>query len=152
MFFGPLRPLSPDVHLCELLDEIGHGVRLGAWVSGCSPGQRVYRTQGRPTSLLLSPDLGFLLQRCSRIVLRQGGKPSTLQAETIIQWRALQVATATPWLPGYEKLAALFPGTELQEGGLLIPLGGRSPEQILVECLASGMRVIRSNIVYDGRA
>jgi hypothetical protein len=148
MFFGPLRPLSPEIRLSDLLRDISPVRGLGAWVSGCSSGQRIYLAQGRPVSLLLSPDLGFLLHQCSRIVVRQSGRPSTLKAESIIQWRALQVATATPWLPGYQRLAEQYPGLHLRPNGVVVPLRARSPEEVLAECLASGLQISSSRVIY----
>lgn len=148
MFLGPLRPLPPDVRLCALLVDVCQGGTLGAWVSRCSPGQRVYRAYDLSVSLLLNADLGFLLSRCARVVVREGERPVSLDADTIIQWRALQVATATPWLPGCERLVALFPGIERRAGGMLIPLRQRSPEEILAQCLASGLEITGSKVTY----
>jgi hypothetical protein len=148
MFFGPLRPLSPEIRLSDLLRHISPARELGAWVSGCPSGRRLNLAQGRPVSLLLSADLGFLLHRCSRIVVRQGEKPSTLNAESIIQWRALQVVTATPWLPGYQRLAEQLPGVHLKPDGVVVPLRTRSPEEVLAECLASGLQISSSRVIY----
>lgn len=152
MFLGPLRPLPPDVLLSALLRDVRQGGTLGAWVSGCSVGRRVYRAYEPRVSLLLSADLGFLLGRCTRVVVREGERPVILDADTIIQWRALQVATATPWLPGCERLVALFPGIERRAGGMLIPVWQRSPEEILAQCLASGLQITGSRVTYASPA
>jgi hypothetical protein len=150
MFLGPPRPLPSKLGLGDLLTHARPREPLGAWVSGCSPGQRIYRTRDTAASLLLSQDLGFLLTRCSRIVVRSGERPVLLKADTIIQWRALQVATATPYLPGLPRLHAMFPGLRVSTAGLLVPVGKESPEQVLAVCLEEGVRVSGSRIVYEG--
>jgi len=71
-----------------------------------------------------------------------------LEAEAVIQWRTLQVATATPYLSGLQRLSAQFPGLHADRTGFLVPLPTGSPEEVLAECLASGVHVLGSRIVY----
>jgi hypothetical protein len=149
MFQGPLRPLSSHLTLRSLFAHARPHETLGAWLSGCSHWQRINGTSGARASLLLSPDLGFLLTRCSRVVVREGERPVALEADTVIQWRALQVATATPYLPGFERLQTLFPGLHVTPSGFLIPVGKESPEEVLALCVEEGMRVSGSRIVYE---
>lgn len=151
MFQGPLRPLSSHLTLRSLLAHARPHETLGAWVFGCSHRQRIHETRSARASLLVSPDLGFLLTRCCRIVVREGERPVALEADTVIQWRALQVATATPYLPGFARLQALFPGLHVTTSGFLIPVGKESPEEALALCVEEGMRVSGSRIVYVGK-
>ena len=70
--------------------------------------------------------------------------------DTVIQWRALQIATATPYLPGFARLQTLFPGLQVTTSGFLIPMRKESPEEVLALCVEEGMRVTGSRIVYVG--
>jgi hypothetical protein len=103
-----------------------------------------------PSRVLASGDLGLLLDRCERVALRQGDQAVVLETETIIEWRALQVATALPCLPGIERLGELFPGLRIHPTSILVPLHTRSPEDVLSCCIAEGIPVAGSRIVYDG--
>jgi hypothetical protein len=152
MFRGPPLPLLPDLPLSELLAKARATEALGAWVRGSCPRQRIYRVDhGGAGHVLVSSDLGFLLTRCDRVVVREGHRPVVLEAATIIQWRALQVATATPYLPGLERLRILFPGLQSRSNGVLVPLCEHSPEEVLARCLAEGVQVIGSRVVYAGK-
>jgi hypothetical protein len=71
-----------------------------------------------------------------------------LDVAVVIQWRALQVVTATPYLSGLERLTAQFPGLHPNPIGLLVPIPTRSPEEVLAECLAQGIQVDGSRIIY----
>lgn len=152
MFVGPPLPLPGTTRLPELLAHAQTSGVLGAWVRGCSPVQRVYELRhpagGR---VIAGPDLGFLLARCHRVVVRQGEVPLVLDAETVIQWRALQVATAMPYLPGLGRLRDLYSDLESCENALLIPLRRRTPEEVLAQCLREGLQVTGSHIVYSGK-
>jgi hypothetical protein len=132
MFSGPPLPLPTDLPLNFLLDRIQASEILGAWVRRAAHQLRL-RSTARISSrrLLVSADLGFLLSRCNRVALREGSAPVILATDTVIQWRTLQVITGLPHLPG-----------------LLVPIGTRSPEEVLAECLASGMQVCGSRVVY----
>jgi hypothetical protein len=72
-----------------------------------------------------------------------------LPSEAVIQWRALQVATATPYLPGLERMLVLFPRLEVMTGGFQVPLRAESAEDVLSRCVCEGIRVIGSRIVYS---
>jgi hypothetical protein len=150
MFSGPPLPLQSDLPLNALLDQIRTSEILGAWVRGAAhrlPLRETARSTGR--QLLVSDDLGFLLGRCNRIALREGFRTVFLDAGRIIQWRTLQVITALPHLPRVERLSQLFPGVVYcGAAGLLIPISAKSPEQVLAECLAIGMQVTGSRVVY----
>jgi hypothetical protein len=71
-----------------------------------------------------------------------------LQAELLIQWRVLQVVTGTPYLPGLERLSDIFRTAHLGPTGFQIPIPTRTPEEVLRECLAYGIPVAGSRIVY----
>jgi hypothetical protein len=150
MFSGLLSPLSADLPLSQLLAHASVSEDLGAWIPGGVAVLRIYRVARVPRGrVLASSDLGFLVGRCSRIAVRQGQQVEVLAAEAVIQWRALQVATATPYLPGLERLRALFPELRSTASGLVVPIGGQSPEEVLARCLAEGVRVTGSRIVYS---
>jgi len=102
-------------------------------------------------SVLASADLGFLLGRCVEVAVREGERTIVLASEMVIGWRALQVATATPYLPGLDRLEALFPGLRSTTDGFLVPVGKESPEVVLALCLEEGMRVSGSRVVYQPR-
>jgi hypothetical protein len=150
MFSGPPLPLQLDLPLDFLLDNVRVSEILGAWVK-CSTQLRLHnatRTGGR---ILVSADLGFLLGRCNRVALREASTPVILDADTVIRWRTLQVITGLPYLPGIERLARQFPGI-IRSGPLevLIPIATGSPEEVLAECLAAGMQISGSRVVYRG--
>ncbi len=148
MFSGPLLPLSPDLPLSRLLAYAGTPETLGAWIRGVAA-LHIHRVDRAPSArVLASSDLGYLLRRCSRLAVRAGKQVAVLSAETVIQWRALQVATATPYLPGVQRLAPAFPGLRVTSSGFLVPLRNESPEDVLVHCLEQGLRVTGSRIVY----
>lgn len=96
----------------------------------------------------MSADLGFLLGRCSRVAIREGNEPIVVSVEVLIQWRALQVVAATPYLPGLKRLSAIFPGLQPIPAGFQVPLPTRSSEEVLAECVAQGIPVAGSRIVY----
>jgi len=150
MFFGPPLPLSSRHSLGELLAHARPCETLGAWVRGCSPGQHIVRIGGAAAyRVLASSDLGLLLSRCDRILLREAERPVLLEASALIEWRALQVATATPYLPGLERLKALFPGLCASDTTMRVPLGAHEPEEVLACCLAEGIQVTGSSVVYS---
>ena len=97
----------------------------------------------------MSADLGLLLGRCSRVALREGKEAVVLEASQLIQWRALQVVTATPYLPKIERLKDLFPGADLNPAGFQVPIQGRPPEEVLADCLRHAIPVSGSRIVYS---
>ena len=150
MFAGAPLPLSPDVPLSRLLALTSRADPLGAWVSACRHVVRIYRL-GQPTlhQVLASSDLGFLLGRCARVAVREGCHVKVLSSEAVIHWRALQVATATPYLPGLERMRALFPHLHMTSTGFRVPLRTESAEAVLARCVSEGLRVTGSRIVYS---
>lgn len=149
MFDGPPLPLSPDVRIEQLLTHCPPAAPLGAWVRLSVPRLQIYRIPLRASCCVLaSPDLGFLLSRCDTIALREGERIRVLPSPTIIQWRALQVATATPHLPGLRRLRLEYPEMHTSMDGLLIPIRQQSPEEVLGRCVAEGVRVKSSRVVY----
>jgi hypothetical protein len=98
--------------------------------------------------VLASPDLRFLLGRCPRVAVREGRHVKVLPSEAVIHWRALQITTATPYLPDMERMRALFPRLQLTNGGFQVPLHTESAEEVLSRCVSEGLRVTGSVIVY----
>jgi hypothetical protein len=149
MFAGAPLPLSPDVRLSHLLALTRPGDPLGAWVSTCRHRLRIYRVE-QPTfrQVLACADLGFLLGRCARVAVREGRHVRVLASQSVIHWRALQVATAIPYLPGVERMRALFPRLYATPGGFRVPLHTESAEEVLARCVSEGLRVTGSVIVY----
>ena len=150
MLSGPPLPLPRDIPLHQLLACARHPGTLGAWVCGSVRTLHVYEARRQVARrLLIAPDLGHLLSRCDWIVLREGDHALVLEASAVIQWRSLQVVTATPFLPCPERLNQLFPGAEVEAAGFLVPLSNRAPELILSDCVRNGIPVRKSQIVYS---
>jgi hypothetical protein len=99
-------------------------------------------------ALLASHDLGFLLRRCERILLRVEGRATVLPAETLIAWRTLQVVVGSPYLPGVSTLRRVFPGLIVADGRLALPLGLEPAEPALAACAAERVPVAASWIEY----
>ena len=149
MFHGCPLPLSPDVPLSELLALARPPRQLGAWIRGSVSRLHIHEAQpGARRRVLASPDLGFLLGRCAEVAVREGERIIVGGSETLIAWRALQVATGTPYLPGVQRLQVLLPGLRFTPGGFLVPVGRGSPEEVLALCLEEGLRVTGSRMVY----
>lgn len=152
MFQGPPLPLSPDVPLSELLAYSRPPRQLGAWIRGGISRLHVHKVPPHSRcSVLASADLGFLLRHCGEVALREGDRTIVLASETVIEWRALQVATATPYLPGVDRLEALLPGLRSAPYGFLVPVEKLSAEEVLALCLEEGVRVNGSRVVYQPR-
>jgi len=98
--------------------------------------------------LLASEDLGALLRRCRRVVVRDGTHVVACPSERLIQWRVLEIVLGTPYLPPPEQLRTLFPTLRVREGTLALPLGLGSAEEALGTCAAAGVPVIASRIRY----
>jgi hypothetical protein len=122
---------------------------LGVWLREARYPAKVRGTHGYGRSgLLASADLGFLLGRCSHVALREETEAVVLPTELVIQWRSLQVVTATPWLPEIDRLAEVVPGAHLDLTGFHVPLHGRVPEEVLADCLSHAIPVAGSRIIY----
>jgi hypothetical protein len=149
MFSGPPLPLPHELPLCQLLSLSQSRTGLGAWVRACARSLHVYPTGvGRCSPVLISGDLGSLLQCCSQVAVREGSQPLVLDSELLIQWRALQVVTGTPYLPCLERLKQIFPDADLEPTGFMVPTQNRSPEEILANCVTHEIQVAGSRIVY----
>jgi hypothetical protein len=149
MFWGPPLPLPDDYPVHQLVGLTVDSAGFGAWLRGVQRELRLCaRAAGRCGRVLVSGDLGVLLRCCRRIAVREGTRPVVLEAEVVIQWRTLQVVTATPYLPGLERLRDQFPGLQLNPAGLSVPIRAWSPEAVLAECLAHGIQVTGSRVVY----
>jgi len=152
MFHGSPLPLSPDVTLRELLGYGRPPGQLGAWIRGNVCRLHIHEVPAHSRcSVLASADLGFLLRRCVEVAVREGNRTIVLASETMIAWRALQVATATPYLPGLDRLEAVFPGLRSTPNGFLVPVVKQSAEEVLALCLEEGMQVRGSRVVYHPR-
>ena len=76
------------------------------------------------------------------------GPPLPLTAQTAIQWRALQIVTPTTYVSGLERLLRQFPTMQTTAAGLVFRLETETPEEILARCVAEGVRVAGSAILY----
>jgi hypothetical protein len=148
MLSGPPLPLPHSFLLHQLLAYARHPGTLGAWVRGSSQIVLLYEAKGAIGRVMIDADLGRLLGRCDRIVLRRGAEPVVLEAATVIHWRALQVVTSTPHLPSPERLNKIFPGAHLESAGFRVLLGNQPPEHVLAACLTHGIRVSESRLIY----
>jgi hypothetical protein len=149
MFTGAPLPLSPDVPLGHLLACADSPALLGAWLRGCQGPLLIHRPRSPTLCLVLaSADLGFLLGHCPRVAVREGQKTRVLSSEAILEWRALQVATATPYLPGIERVRTVFPRLRAIDRGFVVPLEKESPEEVLARCVRDGVRVTGSRVIY----
>ena len=151
MFVGAPLPLSPDVTLATLLSWAGSS-SLGAWVRAAGSRLRLYRARTGEGPVLASSDLGLLLGCCARVAVRQGELTRVLSSEALIHWRVLQIVTATPYLPGYDRLRRTFPTMEATPTGLLVGLNEATPEEVLAHCVSAGIRVAGSVISYASPA
>jgi hypothetical protein len=151
MLAGAPLPLSPRIPLGYLLALPSSADPLGVWVSACGHPVWIYRlAQRNLRRALASSDLGFLLRRCTHVAVREHRCVTVLPSEAVIQWRAIQVATSTPYLPGLERMQLLFPRLQLTSGGFQVPLRAESPEEVLSRCVSEGVRVTGSRVVYSG--
>lgn len=150
MLSGPPLPLPPAFPVWQLLLLLQSQAGTGAWFRGSSRCLRLYsRSTGCRADVLVSGDLGLLLRHCGRILVRDDGKAVLLESELLIQWRALQVVTATPYLPCRHHLQQLFPQAEIDDGGFHVPTRSCSPEAVLADCLIHGIPVVETRIIYD---
>ena len=133
----PLRRALAFAHPGELL---GAWVRMGRWplhlrAGGCA--------------LLASADLGLLLGRAGRVLIRTGQLPLVVRAEQLITWRTLQITLGAPYLPELRELRALYPGLRVSQGRIALPLGLGSGAAALAFCAQAGVAVTGSWIEYE---
>jgi hypothetical protein len=98
--------------------------------------------------VLIAPDLGLLLRRCNRVVVRLGADPVLLETEVLIQWRALRVVTGNAYLPCPDQLRELFPDCETADTSFQVLTRNCSPEAVLAECLTRRIPVAETQIIY----
>jgi hypothetical protein len=104
--------------------------------------------RARGCALLASTDLGYLLRRCDRVVLRVHERLVALPSETVIAWRTLQVALGAPYLPRVHALHDAFPSLTVAEGRLSFPIGLDAAEPALAACAAARLPVSATWIDY----
>ena len=149
MLCGSLHPLSADIPLSRLLACARPPEPLGAWVRPGAHKLALYQLPHRSECrVLVSSDLGLLLGQCNEVAVRKDQQVAVLPAETVIHWRALQVALAMPYLPGLARLRRQFPKMKVDLDGFVVPLSRESPEEVLARCVAEGVRIAGSEIVY----
>jgi hypothetical protein len=95
-------------------------------------------------------DLGTLLRRCGRVVVRSGNRAVALAADQLIAWRTLQIAVGAPYLPELRELRELYPGLRVARGRITLPLGLGDGASALGLCAQAGLRVAGSWIEYKG--
>jgi hypothetical protein len=147
MLTGPPLPLPARYPLSQLLDQVRPQETLGAWMRQASRTLEIHCCLGG--RIWVSADLGFLLRQCSRVALRKEQEPLLLEAAELIRWRALQVVTATPYLPEVQRLSDIFPGADPTPTGFQVLLQSRGPEEVLADCLTHAIPVSGSRIVYS---
>jgi hypothetical protein len=136
-------PLRRALALARPGEPLGAWLRLGRWplhlrAGGCA--------------LLASADLGWLLRRCSRVLVRDGGGAAVLEAERLIAWRTLQIVVGAPYLPAVHELRALYPGLRVRDGCIALPLGPDGAEPALAACAAARVPVAATWIDYRSPA
>ncbi len=134
----PLRRALGLVHPGDLL---GAWVRVGRWPLSLRAGGR---------ALLASPDLGFLLRRCGRILVRHGHRAVVLNADRLIAWRTLQIVVGAPFLPRVQELRAIYPDLRVCGSRIALPLGLDGAEPALAACAAARLPVTATWIDYGG--
>jgi hypothetical protein len=147
MFPGSPSPLHSTTALRQAAALARPGL-TGVWLSGCGRMRAVRMPGGRV--LLVSRDLGRLLRRCDRVIVRDGEDPVVLPATSLIRCRVLEVVLGTPFLPAGAQLRSLFPSCVAGAGTHSIPLGLGSAEEALALFAAERVPVLASSIGYGG--
>jgi hypothetical protein len=132
-------PLRRALALAHPGEPLGAWVRMGRWPLHLRAGGR---------ALLASADLGYLLRRCGRVIVREAECAAVLDADRLIAWRTLQIVVGTPYLPRVRELCAIYPGLRVANGRLELPLGLDGAEPALAACAAAGVPVAASWIEY----
>jgi hypothetical protein len=135
----PSFPLRRALGLAHPGDPLGAWVRMGRWplhlrAGGCA--------------LLLSADLGYLLRRCTRVLVRDGGAAIVLETDQLIAWRTLQIVVGAPYLPEVQVLRAMYPGLSVAPGRIALPIGLDGAEPALAVCAATRLPVTATWIEY----
>jgi hypothetical protein len=134
-------PLRRALGLSHPGDPLGAWVRMGRWPLHLRAGGR---------ALLASADLGYLLRRCPRVLVRDGGAASVLEADQLIAWRTLQIVVGAPFLPEVRALQAMYPGLRVSQGRIALPIGLDGAGPALAACAAARVPVAATWIAYDG--
>jgi hypothetical protein len=109
------------------------------------------RAGGR--ALLASADLGYLLRRCARVLVRDTEAAIVLEADRLIAWRTLQIVVGAPYLPAVHALRAMYPGLRIAQGRIALPIGLDGAEPALAACAAARVPVAATWIEYsEGRS
>ena len=145
MLPGAPSRLPPSYPLRRALGYAHPGEPLGAWVRSVRWSLHL-RAGG--CALLVATDLGYLLRRCRQVLLRVEQRPAVLTADTLIEWRTLQIVVGTPFLPPPHVARGIFPGLSLAHGRLSLRLGLDAPEAALAACAAARLPVSASWIEY----
>ncbi len=138
------RPLPPSFPLFQLLAMATPGTDrlLGGWVRG---GSRPLRLSARSaTPLLAAGNLRYLLARCDLVAVRSGERVLLLRGRPLESRLALRVAAARGrvTLPGLLAWPLKFPTEEIT-----VPVGERTPEAVLADCVRDGLSVSASRVV-----
>ena len=134
-------PLRRALGLAHPGDPLGAWVRMGRWPLHLRAGGR---------ALLASADLGYLLRRCARVLVRDGEAAIALEADQLIAWRTLQIVIGAPYLPEVQALRAMYPGLRVTQGRIALPIGLDGAEPALAACAAARVPVAATWIAYDG--
>src|SRR5215211_822967 len=145
MLPGAPARLHPSYPLRRALELAHPGERLGAWVRGARKPLPL-RAGGR--HLICASDLGYLLRRCLRVLVRQRAEVLACEADELIAWRTLQIVVGAPYLPRLTGLRDLCPELRLGPGRIAVPLGLGPAEPILVACAAARVPVAATWIDY----
>jgi len=145
MLPGALSRLPPSFPLRRALAFAHPGELLGAWVRVCRWPLHL-RVGG--CALLAASDLGYLLRRCGRVLVRSGERAVRLPAEQLIAWRTLQIAVGAPYLPELRELRELYPGIRITRGRIALPIGLGDGASALACCARAGLSVAGSWIEY----
>lgn len=132
-------PLRRALGLAHPGDPLGAWVRMGRWPLHLRAGGR---------ALLASDDLGYLLRRCPRVLLRDARSAVVLEAERLIAWRTLQIVVGAPYLPQVPMLRAMYPALRVTEGRIDLPIGLGGAEPALAACAAARVPVAATWIEY----
>jgi hypothetical protein len=155
MLDGSLLPLLPEYPLAQLvgfIDTRDAREPLGAWLAGVdNPVSICVTARGRCCRMLLSGDLGLLLARCSRVVVREGSQAHVMTSDAIMRLRTLEVGITKGSAQNPERLQELFPGAVLDSAGFKMSVQSVRPEVVLAECVTHGITVTESRIVYGYR-
>jgi len=141
-----LSQVLPSTQLRALVRLGEADETLGVWARGCARPRRLVAAGRR---LALSQDLGFLLRRCQRTVVRVSGVLHAMSADRLIGWRTLQIAVGSPVLPGLDAWRILYPSLRVAGHRITVPIGRGSAEEVLALCAADRMAVLGSWIDYQ---